>query len=108
MALGQALGQALGSEEVFQTTHLLFQLSYQSVVGILIDHCITVDLFGTVCIPVVERWRVTALQSLQKSNKCLMHFPPECAEGLLVVDVCGTEGRNHCSARIPPCEHKVL
>ncbi|TNN74192.1 hypothetical protein EYF80_015637 [Liparis tanakae] len=41
---------ALGAEEVFQTGHLLLQLTHQPVAGILVDHGVAADLFGAVCV----------------------------------------------------------
>lgn len=45
------VAKALGEEEVFQSGHLLFKLTHQSVVGILVDDSVATDLFGSVCIP---------------------------------------------------------
>lgn len=43
--------QSLGIQQVFQARHLLFELTHQSVIRILIDDGVTANLFGTVGIP---------------------------------------------------------
>lgn len=45
------VSQALRVQQVFEASHLLFQLTHQTVVGVLVDHSVTADLFGTISIP---------------------------------------------------------
>lgn len=45
------VSQALCEQQVFEASHLLFQLTHQAVVGVLVDHSVTADLFGTISIP---------------------------------------------------------
>lgn len=45
------VSQPLCVQQVFETCHFLFQLTHQAVVGVLIDHSVATDLFGTVSIP---------------------------------------------------------
>lgn len=59
------VSQALGVQQILETSHLLLQLTHQSVVGVLVDHSVAADLFGTISVPgvkeVTEReHRVTA------------------------------------------------
>lgn len=43
--------EALGVEQVTQTSHLILQLPDELVVGVLIDDSIAADLLGTVSVP---------------------------------------------------------
>jgi hypothetical protein len=45
------ISQTLSKEEVLEATHLLLQLTHQTVVGVLVDNSITADLLSAVCIP---------------------------------------------------------
>lgn len=45
------VSQALCIQQVFQASHLLLQLTHQTVVGVLVDHSVTADLFGTISVP---------------------------------------------------------
>ena len=45
------VSQALCIQQVLEASHLFFQLTHQTVVGVLIDHSIAADLFGTISVP---------------------------------------------------------
>lgn len=45
------VSQALRKQQVFQASHLLLQLTHQTVVGVLVDHGVTADLFGAISVP---------------------------------------------------------
>lgn len=45
------VSQALCIQQVLEASHLLFQLTHQTVVGVLVDHGVAADLFGTIGIP---------------------------------------------------------
>lgn len=45
------VSQTLSVQQVFKASHLLFQLTHQAVVGVLIDHSVTADLFGAISVP---------------------------------------------------------
>lgn len=51
------VAQALCVQQVFETSHLLFQLTHQAVVGVLVDHGVAADLFGTIGVP--KRWSIS-------------------------------------------------
>ena len=45
------VSQALCVQKVLEASHLLLQLTHQTVAGVLVDHGVAADLFGTVSIP---------------------------------------------------------
>lgn len=57
------VSQALGIQQVFEASHLLLQLTHQTVVGIFIDHSVAANLFGAIGIP-ESREDGTRLQSM--------------------------------------------
>lgn len=44
------VSQALCIQQVFEASHLLLQLTHQTVVGVLVDNSVTADLFGTISV----------------------------------------------------------
>lgn len=44
------VSQALCIQQVLEASHLLFQLTHQTVVGVLVDHSVTADLFGSISV----------------------------------------------------------
>lgn len=52
---GDEIAESLRQQELFESVHLVFQLSDQTSVWILVDNSVTLDLFGPVGIPVEER-----------------------------------------------------
>lgn len=45
------VSESLSVQQVFEASHLLFQLADQAVVGILVDHSVTADLFRPIRVP---------------------------------------------------------
>lgn len=45
------VAQALSEQQVFEAGHLLFQLSHQTVVRVLVDDGVAADLLGAVGVP---------------------------------------------------------
>ena len=51
----QDVSQALGAEQVLQSSHLILQVTHQLVVGVLVDHRVTLDVLGAVRVAVEEQ-----------------------------------------------------
>lgn len=73
------VSQALRIQQVFEAGHLLLQLTHQPVVGVLIDHGVTADLFSTIGIPVAtinhSKHNLTAQQrhvAFTRRRRCLL------------------------------------
>lgn len=47
----QDVSQALGSEQLLQSSHFILQIAHQLIVGILVDDSIAFDVFSSVSIP---------------------------------------------------------
>ena len=45
------VSQALCIQQVSEASNLLLQLAHQTVVGVLVDHGVTADLFGAISVP---------------------------------------------------------
>lgn len=46
----QDVAQSLGAEQVLQSRHFVLQVSYQLVVGVLVDDSVTLDVFSPVSV----------------------------------------------------------
>lgn len=51
----QDVSEALGTEQLFQTSHFVLQVPHQLVVGILVDDCVALDVLGSVSITMKNR-----------------------------------------------------
>lgn len=45
------VSQALRVQQIFETSHFLFQFTHQAVVGVLVDHGVAANLFSTISVP---------------------------------------------------------
>lgn len=78
------VSQALGVQQILETSHLLLQLTHQSVVGVLVDHSVAANLFGTISVPGVKE--VTERTTQGHCSLDLRNFQcfetPSCTNGL--------------------------